>query len=230
MTAHDRHDRPPARPEGRGTSDLDAERAPAAPPGSPEAIRGVYDRQARAHDRSRSRALFEEGWLARFAACLSPGGRVLDLGCGGGEPIGRWLVDRGFAVTGADISPAMLEIARTRWPAGDWREADMATLDLGERFDGIVAWDSFFHLAPDAQRACIARMAAHLVPGGALLVTVGPDACEAQGTVGGEPVYHASLAPADYATCSERNGLRLTGFLAEDEDTDRHSVLMARKT
>jgi SAM-dependent methyltransferase len=218
------------RPRGRATPDRDAARGPAAQPGSPEAIRGVYDRQARAHDRSRSRALLEEGWLARFAARLPAGGRVLDLGCGGGEPIARWLIARGFAVTGADISPAMLEIARARWPAGDWRAADMRVLDLGARFDGIVAWDSFFHLAPDAQRTCIGRMAAHLVPGGALLLTVGPDAGEAQGSVGGEPVYHAPLSPADYAACLDRNGLRLTGFLAEDEDTDRHSVLMARKT
>ncbi len=224
--------RPPQPPplHGRTTPDPDAERGPAPPPGSPEAVRGVYDRQAGAYDRSRSRALFEEGWLARFAARLPPGGRVLDLGCGGGEPIARWLMDAGFAITGVDVSPAMLEIARARWPAGDWRAADMRALDLGARFDGIVAWDSFFHLAPEAQRACIARMAAHLVPGGVLLLTVGPDAGEAQGSVGGEPVYHASLAPADHATCLDRNGLRLTGFLAEDEDTDRHSVLMARKT
>jgi len=196
---------------------------------SPGTTAGVYDRQARAYDASRSRALFEAGWLQRFAATLPPGGRVLDLGCGAGEPIAGWLMAGGFAVTGVDLSVPMLEIARARWPGGDWRRADMRALDLGETFDGIVAWDSFFHLAPDAQRACIARMARHLAPGGTLLLTVGPDAGEAEGHVGGEPVYHASLSPAGYATCLEENGLRLTGFLAEDPDTDRHSVLMARK-
>ena len=196
---------------------------------SPDAIRAVYERQARAWDRQRSRVLFEARWLARFAARLPARGRVLDLGCGGGEPIARWFIAEGFAVTGVDFSPAMLEIARTRWPAGDWREADMREFDLGETFDGIVAWDSFFHLAPDAQRDCIARMARHLAPQGVLLLTVGPEAGEAQGHVGGEPVYHASLSPAEYAACLERNGLRLTGFLAEDPETDSHSVLMARK-
>ncbi len=72
-------------------------------------------------------------------------------------------------------------------------------------------------------------MARHLEPGGSLLLTVGPKAGEASGTVGGEPVYHASLSPAEYVACLEQNGLRLTGFLAEDPETDKHSVLMARK-
>ena len=197
---------------------------------SPDAIRGVYERQAAAYDGQRSRALFEARWLARFAACLPAGGRVLDLGCGAGEPIARWFMAEGFPVTGIDFSAAMLGIARVRWPEGDWREADMRALDLGESFDGIIAWDSFFHLCPGHQRACISRMARHLAPNGALLLTVGPDAGEAEGTVRGEPVYHASLSPAGYATCLEENGMRLTGFLAEDPETDHHSVLMARKT
>ena len=105
----------------------------------------------------------------------------------------------------------------------------MRALDLGETFDGIIAWDSFFHLTPEDQRGAIARMARHLVPGGALMLTVGPTAGEVQGTVGGEPVYHASLSPAEYAVCLEQNGLRMTGYLAEDPETDLHSVLMARR-
>lgn len=196
----------------------------------PDAIRDTYERQAATFDAQRPRALFEARWLARFAACLPRRGRLLDLGCGAGEPIARWFMAEGFVVTGVDFADAMLAIARERWPEGDWRQADMRRLHLGERFDGIVAWDSFFHLTAEEQTGCIARMAAHLRPGGSLLLTVGPDAGEAQGTVGGEPVYHASLSPAGYATCLEDNGLRLTGFLAEDPKTNRHSVLMARKT
>ncbi|WP_299281230.1 class I SAM-dependent methyltransferase [uncultured Tateyamaria sp.] len=196
---------------------------------SSDDTREVYERQAAAYDATRSRALFEARWLARFTNGLTAGARVLDLGCGAGEPIARWFIAEGFAVTGVDFASSMLDIARTRWPDGDWRQADMRDLDLGETFDGIVAWDSFFHLRPDAQRSCIAHMARHLAPGGSLLITVGPRAGEVSGTVGGEAVYHASLSPAEYATCLEDNGLRMTGFLAEDPETQNHSVLMARK-
>ncbi|GFE51311.1 methyltransferase [Roseobacter cerasinus] len=195
----------------------------------PDNTRDAYESQAALYDAQRSRALFEARWLARFAACLPTGGRVLDLGCGTGEPIARWFIAEGYRVTGVDFAEAMLDIARSRWPDGDWRQGDMRSFDLGETFDGIIAWNSFFHLTPDEQRACIARMAAHLEPGASLLMTVGPDAGEASGTVGDRAVYHASLSPAQYATCLEQNGLRLTGYLAEDPETNQHSVLMARK-
>ena len=191
--------------------------------------RSVYERQASAYDTSRSRALFEARWLARFSACLPSGGHVLDLGCGAGEPIARWFMAEGFSVTGVDYAEPMLDIARARWPEGDWRQADMRALNLDQVFDGIIAWNSLFHLRPDEQRTCLAHLARHLAPGGSLLITVGPKAGEVTGTVGGETVYHASLSPAAYATCLEDNGLRLTGFLAEDPDTNAHSVLMARK-
>ncbi|WP_299830100.1 class I SAM-dependent methyltransferase [uncultured Roseobacter sp.] len=195
----------------------------------PDGIRDVYETQAALYDAQRSRALFEARWLARFAACLPSGGRVLDLGCGAGEPIARWFIAEGFRVTGVDFADAMLEIARSRWPEGDWRQGDMRSFELGQTFDGIVAWDSFFHLKPAEQRGCIGRMATHLKQGASLLMTVGPEAGEVTGTVGGQPVYHASLSPAQYATCLEENGLRLTGYLAEDPETNKHSVLMARK-
>ena len=106
---------------------------------TPDTIRDVYEEQAAVYDAQRSRALFEARWLARFAAGLPAGARVLDLGCGAGEPIAAWFKAEGFAVTGVDFAPAMLRIARSRWPEGDWRQADMRALDLGERFDGIVA-------------------------------------------------------------------------------------------
>lgn len=195
----------------------------------PGTTRGVYDRNAAEFDRLRGRAFFEAAWLRRFAAALPARGRVLDLGCGAGEPIARWLIGEGFRLTGADFSEPMLALARARWPDGDWRHADMRGLELGERFDGIVAWNSFFHLTQDEQRDCLPRLARHLEDGGVLLVTVGPSQGEVGGTVGDEPVYHASLSPAEYAGLLERCGMRLTGFLAEDADCGQHSVLMARK-
>ena len=192
-------------------------------------VRDVYDRQAETYDRQRSRAFFEARWLTRFSDALPRKGKVLDLGCGAGEPIAAWLIAEGFAYTGVDFSEGMLGLAKARWPNGDWRVGDMRRLDLGATFDGIVAWDSFFHLTPDEQRAALPRLADHLAPGGRMLVTVGPEAGEVTGHVGTEEVYHASLSPAEYATRLEDCGLRLTAFVAEDPGCEKHTVLMARK-
>ncbi|TDT74782.1 trans-aconitate methyltransferase [Litoreibacter halocynthiae] len=189
----------------------------------------VYEANADAYDKARTRTLHEARWLARFGAAVPHKGSVLDLGCGAGEPIASWLIAEGFDLTGVDFSDAMLDIARARWPDGDWREGDMRALDLGKRFDAIIAWNSFFHLTQDEQRACLPRLAAHLNKGGTLMVTVGPDAGETTGDVAGDTVYHASLSPMEYVQILDANGLRLTAYIAEDPDCNRHSVLMARK-
>lgn len=195
----------------------------------PDDIREVYERRAEGYDANRSRAFFEARWLSRFADLVAPNARVLDLGCGAGQPIADWLIGEGFRLTGLDFSEAMLAIARRRRPHEDWRLGDMRSLDLDERFGGIIAWNSFFHLSPDDQRAALPRFARHLEPGGVLMVTVGPDAGEVLGQVEGEPVYHASLSAADYAANLEAAGLRMIAYMAEDPYCDHHSVLMARK-
>jgi 2-polyprenyl-3-methyl-5-hydroxy-6-metoxy-1,4-benzoquinol methylase len=193
------------------------------------ALRDTYNRQAGDYDKRRSRALFEARWLARFTAQLPEDAHILDLGCGAGEPIAAWFITEGFRVTGVDFAEEMLNIARSRWPQGDWRQGDMRDLNLNQTFDGLIAWNSFFHLTGAEQRACLPRLAAHLKLGGSLMLTVGPRAGETTGTVVGETVFHASLSPAEYATLLENAGLRLTGFLAEDPETKDHTVLIARK-
>ena len=192
--------------------------------------RSLYEAGAEVFDAVRSRSLFEHRWLERFSSSVPAGAPVLDLGCGAGEPIAAWLMSRGHAVTGLDLSPAMLAIARRRWPGGDWREGDMRALDLSERFGGVVAWDSFFHLTRDEQRAALPRIAAHLVPGGVLLATVGPGEGVRIGSVAGRPAHTASLDLSEYAAILEAAGAPVRAFVAEDPDCDRHSVLLARRT
>src|SRR3954452_3365467 len=100
-----------------------------------ERIIGFYEENAAAWDSQRGRNLFEQPWLDRFAALLPDGGSVLDVGCGMGEPIARYLIERGFAVTGFDASPSLIALCRERFPSGEWLVGDMRELSLGRRFD-----------------------------------------------------------------------------------------------
>jgi SAM-dependent methyltransferase len=195
----------------------------------PEGIRAVYEAQAEGFDRTRNRRLVEVRWLERFRALAPENAALLDLGCGAGEPIADYLIGRGHRVTGVDFAAAMLVIARGRFPEAEWVQADMRGLDLGRRFGGIVAWDSFFHLTREDQAEMFPVFARHLVPGGALLFTSGPGDGEAVGAVGGAAVYHASLSPAAYAGLLEANGFAVMSFQAEDADCAGHSVWLARR-
>ena len=192
---------------------------------------GLYRRHglAWAHDR-RAEPFFEGGWLDRFMALLPDNPAVLDLGCGFGKPIAAYLVAHGCTVTGVDTAPDLLGLARADFPDHDWQCTDMRALSLDRVFNGILAWDSFFHLAPEDQRRMFAVFRPHAAPAAALMFTSGPAAGEAVGAYGGEPLYHASLDPAEYRALLGANGFIVQAHAAQDAACGGRTVWLAQLT
>ncbi len=190
---------------------------------------GVYERLGARFDAERAKHFLEGKWLERFEELLPDPAAILDVGCGVGEPIAHYFIQKGHQVTGIDYATSMIEMARQRFPQHRWLVADMRSLDLSTTFDGIIGWHSFFHLTPDEQRRTLPRFAAHLPRSGALLLTVGTEEGEVTGMVGGEVVYHSSLSPGAYRTRLQHLELEVLDFVLEDPDCDGASVLLARK-
>jgi len=200
-------------------------------PGDAHRIIGLYDRHAESFDKERGKTLFEKGWLDRFLALVPRGGKILDLGCGSGEPIARYLAEAGCRLTGVDSSPAMIELCRQRFPREKWIVADMRKpplAPLGGRFEGILAWDSFFHLTHEDQAAMFPLFAQHAAPGAALMFTSGGAHGVALGEFHGEPLYHASLDPAEYGRLLNENGFEIISRIFDDPACGGHSVWLAR--
>lgn len=159
----------------------------------------LYQRHFEVFDRLRDKSLFEKDWLDAFWASLpDPAGRILDLGCGSGDPIAAYLISKGGQISGLDGSLAMIQRARTAFPAQHWLVADMRVPPRLGRFDGILAWHSLFHLTPDDQRAMFEVFGRLSQPGAALLFTSGGEYGEVLGSLAGEALYHASLDASEY--------------------------------
>jgi hypothetical protein len=122
----------------------------------------------------------------------------------------------------------MIAMCRARHPGHDWHVADMRQLALGRRFDGVLAWDSFFHLAAADQRRMFQRFAAHVSPGAPLLFTSGTSHGEAIGEYCGEPLYHASLATAEYDGLLRAHGFTVLLHQVDDPACGGHTVWLAR--
>jgi SAM-dependent methyltransferase len=195
-------------------------------------IVALYERRALdwAGDRARQKFFVEKDWLDRFLALTAPGETVLDLGCGPGKPMAAYLLEQGRDVCGVDSSPSMIALARSTFPDREWIVADMRTLDLGRRFAGILAWDSFFHLSHDDQRRMFAAFRDHAAPGAPLMFTSGPRHGEAIGRLCGEPLYHASLSPDEYRELVAAHGFDVVERRLEDPDCGGHSVWLAQRT
>lgn len=192
------------------------------------AIIDLYERKAKAWIGLRSRFI-ERGWIERFAACVPPGGGVLDLGCGAGAPIAQYLVRNGFSLTGVDGAPSLVAEARRTLPEATWTVADMRGLALSRRFNGVVAWHSLFHLSHDDQRAMFPIIAAHAAPGAHLLFTSGDAQSVVIGDFEGEPLYHASLASHEYRTLLSASGFDVLDHVVGDPDCGDATVWLARR-
>lgn len=107
---------------------------------------------------------------------LSPGARVLDVGCGDGKVSAEIAlrVPAGHVV-GIDNSPAMIDLAQRTWaprvPNLAFRIADAQSLDVPGVFD-LAFSNSALHWVPD-HPAVLRGLAAALTPGGRLALSMG---------------------------------------------------------
>lgn len=189
----------------------------------------IYTEHAANFDSERGRSLVERAWLDRFTALLPKGGSIVDIGCGSGEPIAAHFIANGFDVTGVDASLPLIELCRARFPDKLWVVGDMRRMALGRRFDGLIAWHSFFHLKAEDQRLMFDIFRQHANDGAALMFTAGPGRGEAMGTFHGRPLYHASLSRKDYESLLALHGFRLVDHTVEDPDCGGATIYLARR-
>jgi hypothetical protein len=113
-------------------------------------------------------------------------------------------------------------------PQQTWRVGDMRSLSLDQVFNGILAWDSFFHLCHDEQRRMFPVFRAHAAPRAVVMFTSGPAHGEAMGTFEGEPLYHPSLDSAEYRALLDENGFAVVAHAVEDRTCGRHTIWLAQ--
>jgi ubiquinone/menaquinone biosynthesis C-methylase UbiE len=102
--------------------------------------------------------------------CTSGGNELLDVACGTGEHI-KYLLDR-FNITGTDLNPAMLAVARQKFPNTSFIEADMITMNLGYQFDAVVCLFSSIGYVKtyDNLQRTLSAFYAHVKPGGVTII------------------------------------------------------------
>ncbi len=136
-------------------------------------VRAGYDQIAARYAVERDRAS-SVPYLEELDGRLAADSLILDLGCGAGLPVDRWLIDHGHRVIGLDISDAMLTLARRNVPEASYQLRDMATLKEDEySVDAVVSFFAMFHVDRRYHRDLLCRIRSYLQEGGLFLVTTG---------------------------------------------------------
>lgn len=112
-------------------------------------------------------------YLERLSSLLPDRARILELGCGAGEPSTRLLAER-FRVTGVDVSARQIALARARVPGAEFVQADFTELNLAPAsFDAVAAFYALNHVPRDRLGALFVDVHSWLAPGGLFLASLG---------------------------------------------------------
>lgn len=161
--------------------------------------------------------------LAAFAELAAPLGPVADLGCGPGK-VTAHLAALGVPVFGVDVSPRMIELARTAYPELRFTVGSMTALDIADgELGGILAYYTTHHTPPRWLPTVFAEFHRTLAPGGRLMLAghVGNgEHLRPTRAYGDHPVSYEShlLPPARIAELLHRAGLVVTTRVVQEPE------------
>ena len=166
------------------------------------ALRDIYDEFAAAYEANRGRFDMKPVLEPFFAGLKREKGRLLDLGCGAGEPFPRFFLERGWEVVGVDFSKKMLHLAAQYAPGMHTICDDMLDVEFAPtQFDAITCIYSLFHVPRARHPELFAKFRRWLRPGGQALFTyatrayTGADEFEGEKEFMGQRLFYSHVSP-----------------------------------
>jgi cyclopropane fatty-acyl-phospholipid synthase-like methyltransferase len=180
------------------------------------------------------------GYVDLILKGVPSGAKVLDLGCGTGNPIARHIVQRGYRVMGVDQSKEMLGIAERVIPEAELIHSDMVEIEFADKFAAAVAWDSVFHVERKHHSAIYRKISNSLEVGGRLLLSVGGSDAEDSisddsGSEGftsemfGHTFFYSGYEPQVARNLLEAEGFKIELWEVDDPSSRGHIAVIARR-
>jgi SAM-dependent methyltransferase len=180
------------------------------------------------------------GYVDKILDGVPHAAKVLDLGCGTGNPIASHLAQRGYRVIGVDQSKEMLRIAGDIVSEAKLIHADMVEVEFTDKFAAAVAWDSIFHVERKYHSVIYRKLNHALEIGGRLLLSVGgsdvTDAASADSNsegftseMFGQTFFYSGYEPKVARRLLEAQGFEIEMWEVDDPSSRGHIAVIARK-
>jgi len=197
---------------------------------SKDIVRKGYDRIAQRYMGVRDQFV-NNRYLLNFNSRLKPGSLILDLGCGAGKPIDRFLVNRGHKVIGVDISRKQIKLAKRNVPEARYVAKDISSLRKEEyKVDAVISFYTILHIPRETHQELFYIINSFLPEGGLVLVTMGSSEREGIEDFYGVEMYWSHYDPEKNREIIERAGFEVILDEIDASRIDKHQVIIARKT
>ena len=183
----------------------------------------AYERHALEFLAQRDSSSIGADVVRRWAQSLEAGTEVLEIGCGGGLPVTRALLDADLHVRAIDASPTLVAEFQARFPATPVQCQRIQDSDcFGRVYGAVIAIGLVFLLAEQEQRALIRRVADSLVPGGRFLFTAPAEIHHWEDLTTGHACQ--SLGQGQYSALLQECGCRLVGQYDDDGNNNYYDA------
>jgi SAM-dependent methyltransferase len=176
----------------------------------------IYDRLAETYEKNRGLFNMTDVIADFYSRLLSRKGRLLDLGCGAGEPFPAYFIARGWQVTGVDFSSRMIALAHRYQPDMKTIFADIGKVDFpDEQFDAVTAIYCLFHIEHQKHEEIFRKIFRWLAPGGQSLFTyatkeyTGADVFNGYKEFLGEQLFYSHTTPENLFTTIKSIGFTI---------------------
>lgn len=178
----------------------------------------------------------DKKYLDRLLERLPEGSRIMDLGCGSGEPVTKLLAEH-HQVVGVDISRRQIQLARENVLNATFFVGDMTEISYPpETFDAIVSLIAIIHVPREEHANLFRRMHTMLKEGGLVLLTLGSDdwVSSPDDRFFGVRMYWSHYDSETSKKMLEKTGFRIIQSSIESEEFhgqyEEHLYLLAEKT
>lgn len=169
-------------------------------------------------------------YLTDLANKLNPGAKILDIGCGAGVPVDKFLIEQGFNVTGIDLSPEQIKLARKNNPDGKFIVKDMSEIDFPKNFfDAVVSFYAVIHLKREEHPALFSQIFSLLKTPGYLLVTMGSSKWQGTEAFHGVNMFWSHYGSRKSIAIIKKAGFKIIYSTIDSSGKEKHLVVFAQK-
>ena len=134
-----------------------------------EIVRKGYNKIAKNYHKQRKRYPSIPLLKRYFLKEIPKNSKILDLGCGSGFPVSKFLAEKGHEVTGVDFSKSMINLARKNVPKGKFILGDITKLKLNANsYDGAVSFYAIIHIPKERHKLIYKNLHKILKPSGVI--------------------------------------------------------------